>query len=69
MEFFFIYVFTSFKLVLIITMHYINTANKTAEMGTRPQIVAEKNKKNPVSLSGRMITEEPELYVKEKMYE
>ena len=42
MEFFFIYVFTSFKLVLIITMHYINTANKTAEMGTRPQIVAEK---------------------------
>ncbi len=49
-------------------MHYINTANKTAEMGTRPQIVAEKQK-NPVSLSGRMITEEPELYVKEKMYE
>lgn len=45
MEFFFIYVFTSFKLMLIITMHYINTANKTAEMGTRPQIVAEKTQR------------------------
>lgn len=50
MEFFFIYVFTSFKLVLIITMHYINTANKTAEMGTRPQIVAEKQKESGLTV-------------------
>ena len=45
MEFFFIYVFTPFKLMLIIAMHYINTANKTAEMGTRPQIVAKKTQR------------------------
>ena len=50
MEFFFIYLFTSFKLMLIITVHYINTANKTAEMGTRPQIVAKKHKESGLTV-------------------
>lgn len=36
--------------MLIITMHYINTANKTAEMGTRPQIAAKKHKESGLTV-------------------